>query len=642
MKFGKLVIILFIGAFLFSTTNLFSQSKPEIDSLIVKIKTMPDDTNKVIALNKCAYFFHVRDIDKTLYFANQGIVLSEQLGYNEGVAISKLNKGTAYLKSGKYEKAISLFDSCEIIMSNSTNHIIKAQIQNNLGLTYLKMEELDTSLEYLNIAYDIKKEYCEDKLLVSTLGNISICYYYQEKYDKALEINLEIIDLFLKYDNIIGLASAYPNIAQIYIAKGDLDNALRYLQKSIDLAKKDNNYRSIALNYKIMGQLLTEQKKYEEAIEIISKVINSTANVQFPELFGYSYFDIATNQFLLNRFKDALINCKESVAIFSELKLQKPLADAYGLLAKINTKLGNDIAANENLLALIEISKLINNETKQKQIEELQTKYETEKKEQEILSLKIDNKLQSAESKNKTYFILVLVLIILIIGISIYFYSKNQRNKHLQKINQERAEEAENQKSRFAKELHDGTGSNLTGIRLQLLTLKDKSSIDKDTLTLIINEVDRTHQGVRLLAYQALPPEFDNYTLDEAIRDLVRRLTKTGAIKIHYSSVVEFNWLKINNDFQLAVYRIIQQALSNIIKHSEANNADILIIQHDDSINVMIEDNGKGFDMAMADKGLGLRNIEERAAVLNARLNIDSNPGSGTSIIIEIPTPKNI
>ena len=206
----------------------------------------------------------------------------------------------------------------------------------------------------------------------------------------------------------------------------------------------------------------------------------------------------------------------------------------------------------------------------------------------------------------------------------------------------ERAEEAENQKRRFAKELHDGTGSNLTGIRLQLLSLKDKPSIDKDTLTSIINEVDLTHQGVRLLSYQASPPEFDNYTLDEAIRDLVRRLTKTGAIEIYYNSTVSFNWLQISHDFQLAVYRIIQEALSNIIKHSEANNVDIQIIQHEDSINVMIEDNGKGFDMAMADKGLGLSNIEERVESLNAGLNIDSNPGSGTSIIIEIPTPKEL
>jgi signal transduction histidine kinase len=318
------------------------------------------------------------------------------------------------------------------------------------------------------------------------------------------------------------------------------------------------------------------------------------------------------------------------------------LKPIYLFMAKSYYKLNLSKEAYSSLLSSYELSDSLYTIESAKIIEELEIKYQTEKKEQEIVSLTKEKALESAQSKNKTYFILILVLVIFIAGITIYFYFKNNKNRHLRKITMERALEAESQKRRFAKELHDGTGSNLTGIRLRLLALKDSSMVDNKVITEIIEEVERTHQGVRLLAYQASPPEFDNYTLDEAISDLVRRLTKTGSININYFSTVTLDWLTVSGDYQLAVYRIIQEALSNIIKHSGANNADIQLIQHEDSINLMIEDDGIGFDVTIVNKGLGLRNMKERASNLNAYLKIDSALKRGTTIILEIPILKNI
>ncbi len=123
---------------------------------------------------------------------------------------------------------------------------------------------------------------------------------------------------------------------------------------------------------------------------------------------------------------------------------------------------------------------------------------------------------------------------------------------------------------------------------------------------------------------------------------MVGRLTKTGSIKIQYSSTLTFDWSQTDKDFQLTIYRIIQEALSNVIKHSESKHVDIQLIQHQASLNIIVEDNGKGFKTGSGSKGLGHKNMLERTKSLSGTLQIDSTPGTGTTIIIDLPLPKNL
>lgn len=640
MKYQNIILPLLIVVFAFSLKHIKAQYSPRIDSLIEQIKTMPNDTNKVISLNKVSFALISRDFKKSIESAEQGLQLSKQLKYKYGTAISLMSKGTAHLYTGDFNTANTYYDSSRILMQNTNNHHFKAQINNNLGLANLKLEKLETALKYFYKAYQLKKDFLNSESIERTLGNISNCYYHQEKYDKALEINFELIEMYLVTNNQVGLSNLYVNFAQIYLAENDMDKSLLYLDKAKIIAEKINNDRYIAIYLSTLSEVYTKQERHEESIEVNMRIIEIAVRLKAKEPLAYSYLYLAKNYFQLKQYKEAINYCEKSIEISKEIKLKKILLEAYKLLSDINNNMGNFKEAYNNSATYLSLYDSVFNEKKQKQIEEIQAKYETERAEQDIINLTKEKELQSVQNQNKTYLIIVLVLIILISSITVQYFFRSQKNKHLNKINEERTAEAESQKRRFAKELHDNTGSNLSGIRLQLLALEDNLNTQK--IKEIIGEVENTHQGIRLLSYQASAPEFKNFTLEESIDDLVNRLSRTGAIKIHYHSTVSINWSKIDHSYQLNIYRIIQEAISNTIKHSEAKNVDIQITQHLKNLNIIIEDDGKGFEITKTQKGLGLKNIIERTEELNGDINLDSSPGNGCSIIIDLPLPKNI
>ncbi len=624
-EFFIALIILFFYSF-----SIVAQNNPKTDSLIEQIVTMPDGVEKVNTLLRVSRLMMNYQLDNSMNYAQKAEELAINLSYTEGIVNSLLQQTRIYTQKGNLDSARIRINTSLYYLEADTNfpqllaktnfyagnvynesndfnkaasHYIEALeyfektkrvklvagLLNNLGNICIALDDNEKAIEYFEKAKKILTN--DSGYYAAVIYNLGNAYKNTGNNKQALECFFEALKIEQKAFDSVDIAKTYNGIGIVYKNMADYDKAFDNLYKALEIKEKLGNPKYIASTLNNIAAVKMINKDYQEAVELSKRSYELAKSVNAKREVLYALEDIFEGYEQLSQYKDALFYYKlyynEKDSAFYRDEASKSLIYKYEIKAK------ND-----------------------------------------------EIKLQAAESKNKTYFIAVLGLIILIAGVLVYFYFKNQKNKNLQRIIQERADEAENQKRRFAKDLHDSTGSNLTGIRLQLLALKDQQSLDSDTVTGLVDEVDRTHQGVRLLAYQASPPEFDNYTLDEAVGDLVRRLTKTGSIKIHFSNVVTINWLQVNNDFQLAIYRIIQEALSNIVKHSEANNVDIQIIQHDASLNVMIEDDGKGFDVATENKGLGLRNIKERTANLNGICKIDSNPGSGTSIIINLPLPE--
>nr|NQU92304.1 tetratricopeptide repeat protein [Bacteroidota bacterium] len=496
------------------------------------------------------------------------------------------------------------------------------------GNVYSDIGDVNNTALYFLKALAYFEKTGDDKTVAGLLNNLGNLHLGQNNNEKAIEYFEKSLSKIApesrNYSSIIfNLGIAYKNTGQYEKALENYGEALKIETARLDSFNMAKTYNGIGIVYKNMEEYDKALENYYLALEIkerlgnpkyISSTLNSIASVKKINKDFNTTIDLSLRSYDLANS----VNAKNEVYYALE-----NLYDAYEHLGEYEEAL-KYFKVYHN----IKDSLFYQNEESKR----LTHKYEIDAREKEI-------ELQKAQSKSKNYFIILLGLIILITVIVVLFYLKNQKATVRQKISDERAKEAENQKKRFARELHDGTGSNLTGIRLQLLALDSQAD---NNIRDIVHEVERTHQGIRLLAYQASPPEFDHYTLDEALTDLVGRLTKTGSIQIQYSSTVTFNWSQVSKDLQLTVYRIIQEALSNVIKHSEAKLVDIQLIQHRDSINILVEDNGKGFKAEVGRKGLGHKNMSERAKRLNGTFQIDSTPGTGTTIIIDLPLPKNL
>ena len=196
------------------------------------------------------------------------------------------------------------------------------------------------------------------------------------------------------------------------------------------------------------------------------------------------------------------------------------------------------------------------------------------------------------------------------------------------------AQELERQ--RLARELHDETGQALTSILLKLKSFEDIGDAARlaEATSELREIVVATLQDVRRLAVELRPKALDDFGLVPAIERLVGTLREQTGIEVDLESRLGSD--RLPREIETTLYRITQEALTNVVKHAQAKHVSIVLTRRDGSVAALIEDDGRGITEAGRD-GLGLLGMRERIALVDGRLEIESSPGSGTTLSVEVP-----
>ncbi len=196
----------------------------------------------------------------------------------------------------------------------------------------------------------------------------------------------------------------------------------------------------------------------------------------------------------------------------------------------------------------------------------------------------------------------------------------------------------ENERKRIVQDLHDGVGQLLTAIRLRVEMMEDDTLLRKEIMTLI----NETITEVKRISYNMMPNAIVDFGLEAALRGLCENCRSISSLSFDLLYVVEVE-SELNFEISIAIYRIVQEGINNIIKHAYAKNVDVQVIDKGDEIYLLLKDDGRGFNMEEIQKksGFGIRNMKERATLLNGNLEIHTSPGMGTVIEVNIPTKKN-
>lgn len=235
---------------------------------------------------------------------------------------------------------------------------------------------------------------------------------------------------------------------------------------------------------------------------------------------------------------------------------------------------------------------------------------------------------------------------LLTVGIFYGFYSN-----HIHRIKRRQAAQIKNmvatqeeERSRIARDLHDEVGIKLSALKLSLSSLSEQLLVQgtREIKNLVVNSERLTGeamQEIRRLLLNLSPGVLEEFGYITAIEALIHKINETS--KMHFSLQVFGIEHPLQKDYELALYRITQELINNAIKHSCADEVSLQIGKRNEKIILMIEDNGKGFDVVSKKEGNGLRNLGTRTLLMKGNITIDSTPGKGTSIIIEIPYNKN-
>ena len=233
----------------------------------------------------------------------------------------------------------------------------------------------------------------------------------------------------------------------------------------------------------------------------------------------------------------------------------------------------------------------------------------------------------------RNYVIIVTIICILLI----VMFSMRQVNEREIRLVRERTaaviEGQENERKRLTQELHDGIGQLLTVIRLQV----DAAKVDPAERREIIDRINETIAEVKRISYNVMPGSLVDFGLEAALKGLCDNTTRYSNLKFDFRYVHESN-RTIGFDVSVAVFRIVQEGINNILKHASAKNVELHILDKEDSIYVLLKDDGKGFEQTeRADAGLGLRSMTERAKLLGGRVDMHSGE-EGTVIEVQIPS----
>jgi signal transduction histidine kinase len=285
----------------------------------------------------------------------------------------------------------------------------------------------------------------------------------------------------------------------------------------------------------------------------------------------------------------------------------------------------------------------------QKNVMALDKKYETEKKEKQLI-------IQQATINKKNtlnYMLIGSTTALFIISLLSYRNFSQKRKLQEQKITELENEKLllatqsilkgqEEERSRMAKDLHDGLGGLLSGVKLQLGAMKGNLILSEEngkTFNRALSKLDESISEMRRVAHNLMPEALMKLGLQQALQDYCDGLSELQDFKIN----TEFYGLekRMEPSFEIVVYRIVQELLNNSVKHSGASAILVQVMRQDKNLTITVEDNGKGFDKEAVLQGAGLVNISSRVDYLKGQLDIKTDPGKGTSVYIDCKIEEN-
>lgn len=615
------------------------------------------------------------------------IKLGDQLGYADAPA------AIAYLKDA-YQ------------LAKSKNLYVKmGDALTGFGQAYYRTDDLDSCLYFLKQADSLykKSNSFESKIsLISSKMNMATVLRSQGNSSTALPIYLEGLDSLNAIKKFAGkdlkLAIAYSNIGLLFFELGQYDKALSYHRKGVEIAEKNNlnDIRSYYLKMHFVVDFI-KLKKYDSARIYLLRYEKPIKDLNQPDVlsqlyssWGFYYAgmkqqDLALESFnnsytyslkskngfrqeqMLARIADIYKEKKDyekSVSYFLKayklsLKLKDRTSDLEYLkdLSYLNGELGHDHKAVKYYRQYILLSDSLNEVGLKKKVDEIENKYQAEKKEASIIALQKDNQLQkSTLDQRRTFIISLIAGCILLLFVASLFYknfkTKNRLLLQSEKLHQQQLSELETERkleaaefvmkgqeeerSRLAKDLHDGVGGLLSGVKLSMSNMKGNVFLSEEnahSFNNVISQLDQSIAELRRVSHNMMPEALVKYGLKEALENYCENLNLSGKIKVQLQI---YNMEKrMEQNTEIVIYRIVQELLNNVIKHADAKSVLIQLSREKDRFNLTVEDDGKGFNISEHTPGAGLANIKARAEYLNGSVDIISAKGEGTSVNIE-------
>ncbi len=642
MKLHLLLAKIFLLLLLCSIAGEACAQREIVHELQKKLAAAKDVKSRIDFSNTISYEMRIFSPDSALQVANDNLVLAEKENYKYGAAVATLCIGMANSIKGNFEIAMESGKKGLVMAENLNNDSLRAVSNMIISTAHYNKSNYDLSIEKALLAvsfykkinnsegitkarigmaqvYQLKndlpaaekilKELSQEqrtdmKVQVNIMHTLANVYGMQEKYKEAFALDEKALVISEKNDLRFLTSGIYDNMANCYMYSGDAANAKKYFSLCIAIDSSFGNSKQMADTYLNLGQL---------------------------SLMG-------------NDYTGAIINLRHSITLSKLSGYKQGTYTAYLLLGKAFSKNNEKDSALAATNEGYKIKDSIINVGTENKIAEMETLYQSEKKEQELLQ-------QKNEINKKNFLLTGSVVSILLITLSgsLYYRKRILEHKivlqnevlHQQDIASKAIIHAEeNERKRIAADLHDGIGQMMSAAKMNLSVFEEElvfeNDIQKKKFENVIALVDESCKELRNVSHQMMPNALLKSGLASAVKEFIAKIdSDIIRVNLHTEGLNE----RLEANVETVLYRVIQECVNNVLKHSGANHLDIAIIKDEEGIAATIEDNGCGFDTGKKEKfdGIGLKNILSRVKYLQGTIDFTSAVNKGTVVVIHLP-----
>lgn len=672
---------------LISSLPIYAQ---DYDNLLKSLDTVQSNELKVSILNELAWLSMYQDAEKSREHAEEALIMARQYNLEKDATYSLNSLANYWMQKGSLKKSEDFFKEALAIRKNIGDSLLIGWSYNNLanlyrtkgdqtqafehcllaknylevtggkndlakvltsmGLIYQKSGAFEAALRAFNEGLLIRKNINNPSSLADSYLVLGGFYQQTKQYALAKENYHEAEQLYTP-SNPLGLAKTWNNFGNLYYLQEEWDSAIiYYTQAKAKFNELGNNYE-LARTFNNIGQVYSKKLDYGKAKEFTLHSLEIRNEIEDQQGVTECYINLGIILSHIEEQQDSALNylskslhlTQSSNFLLLKLKALKAISD-------LKKKMGNPEKSCPYLEQYVQLNdSLSNNYQKSISLQFLLEQEQHKRIEEEARN----EKLKAENQQQSTLLITgsIIFLLLLATGFSMLIIYRQRKvkaeleaDRKNQELNSVRAilEIQDSERKRIARDLHDRLGSTLSWIKLTFQNADEKIDRLKEENRLIYKEaykrLDEAVELTREIAQDLDSGVLKKFGLVAAIKELVTSLEKSIDLKIEFehSGINE----RLESNLEEALYRIIQEVLNNVLKHAEANEVTIQFTRNNGNLNVIIEDNGIGFDTTLPlnqKAGMGIKNIQSRLVPFNGTLDIDSMLGRGTIVIINLP-----
>ncbi|OJU72591.1 MAG: hypothetical protein BGO09_08795 [Bacteroidetes bacterium 47-18] len=548
------------------------------------------------------YYFNTNNYDSAIQLCNM-LLLQIHPPADTGFLVNKVNimKCTIQIRKGNYKQALDCFFDIlpEVEQTGRQDDIYR--LYNNIGACNRQMLRHTDAIRWYMRNVDIP----------------------EEKY------------AFLK-------AASVLNIADCYIGIDNVDSALKYAHIALELSSRNKLLLIQANTLNTFGKILNAQGKTAEAIRKVKEATEIRKQLGDPFYIISDLLQLSVLYKDLGRFDLGIQMAREALRVANDNHITTQDYSIASVLWENYYESKRYKEAAEQISEMLSIISRNNETATADAIAELEVKYETDKKELLI-------KKQQLELDRKNFLLYGSIVLLLLLMVTLYFVYLNYKNRQARKLKdavikeQHQAAKAvilaqEHERSQLSQHLHDGVGQTLSGLKMNLQALdervetKEEANIFENSMALL----DDAIYEIRNISHRLMPNNIVRLGLKNALHLLTEKI-RSDKLNIYLEMDADVD--KMEPDIQLIIYRVIQESINNVIRHSGARTLQITFHIRNNRLHVSIADDGVGFDTSdiLKHSGIGLNNIYTRIRFLQGNIRIKSEPRQGTQVNFDIP-----